>query len=299
MRYLYYFSIIDCIDGEELSRNSPNIPIRPRYMSQSNMLNNYSVNSDSRGWCYILNNYEFWTLPDRSGSTVDANNLQKLFSRLGFKTLVQNNADTRTIRDSITSLSNQTDHTDCLVVCILSHGLAGQIYGIDGELVPISEIMEILSQGKVASLLDGKPKLFFIQACRVIKEKKDLGKTKVKEIPSSKVVINHNKAEETDGSEKNAYDALIRETAQQFHSDLLLGYSTFPGEVSWRHAKLGSYFIDSLVEVFNEYVASEDVSSMLIKVNERVKNKLLSHGFTQIPAPVMTLTKKLYFVRSI
>ena len=48
---MYYFSIIDCIDGEELSRNSPNIPIRPRYMSQSNMLNNYSVNSDSRGWC--------------------------------------------------------------------------------------------------------------------------------------------------------------------------------------------------------------------------------------------------------
>ncbi len=52
-----------------------------------------------------------------------------------------------------------------LVVFILSHGVADAVYGIDGKLVNIEDLVTLFD-GKHCSKLVGKPKLFFIQACQ-------------------------------------------------------------------------------------------------------------------------------------
>jgi hypothetical protein len=54
---------------------------------------------------------------------------------------------------------------DSVVVCILSHGMPGKIYTVDGELIPINDLTAAFN-GQNAKHLIGKPKLFFIQACR-------------------------------------------------------------------------------------------------------------------------------------
>jgi len=51
------------------------------------------------------------------------------------------------------------------VLCILSHGSQGSIYGTDGEEIEIDKIMEQFD-GKNCPALKDKPKLFFIQACQ-------------------------------------------------------------------------------------------------------------------------------------
>ena len=51
------------------------------------------------------------------------------------------------------------------MLCILSHGQRGSVYGSDDKLVPIEQL-ETLFDGKQCNQLAGRPKLFIIQACQ-------------------------------------------------------------------------------------------------------------------------------------
>ena len=108
----------------------------------------------------------FLTMSDRAGSSKDAANLQSLFEQLGFRVWLIQDADVDDIKEKITELAHKPDHNDGLVVCLLSHGLSGQIYGVEGNLISVSEILDIISNGPSGEALRGKPKLFLIQACR-------------------------------------------------------------------------------------------------------------------------------------
>ena len=52
-----------------------------------------------------------------------------------------------------------------LVLCILSHGGDGVIYGINGESVRMNDLKYAFNHEQCPEL-SGKPKLFVIQACR-------------------------------------------------------------------------------------------------------------------------------------
>ena len=54
---------------------------------------------------------------------------------------------------------------DCMIVAILSHGIDGAIYGIDEHLVKVEDIVRYFD-GQNCPTMAGKPKLFFLQACR-------------------------------------------------------------------------------------------------------------------------------------
>ncbi len=49
-------------------------------------------------------------------------------------------------------------------------------------------------------------------------------------------------------------------------ADVLIAYATTPGYVSWRNSCKGSWFIQSLCEVFAKFAHRDDVLSMLTKV---------------------------------
>jgi hypothetical protein len=48
---------------------------------------------------------------------------------------------------------------------IMSHGVADAVFGVDGKLVKIEDLVTIFD-GNNCSKLVGKPKIFFIQACQ-------------------------------------------------------------------------------------------------------------------------------------
>jgi len=52
-----------------------------------------------------------------------------------------------------------------LVLCILSHGEKGSVFGKDGELVTLEEL-QTLFDGRHCWQLAGRPKVFLIQACQ-------------------------------------------------------------------------------------------------------------------------------------
>ena len=58
-----------------------------------------------------------------------------------------------------------TKEDQMAVICILSHGMEGAVYGSDGDIVKTSEIMEALNNDNCEKMA-GKPKMIVVQACQ-------------------------------------------------------------------------------------------------------------------------------------
>ena len=71
------------------------------------------------------------------------------------------------IRDKVIQFAAEPRHqqAQCCVLCVLSHGENGAIYGTDGKLLPVAELKYYLDAKRCRALKD-KPKLIFLEACR-------------------------------------------------------------------------------------------------------------------------------------
>ena len=71
------------------------------------------------------------------------------------------------IRNKVKQFAADPRHkrAQCCVLCVLSHGENGAIYGTDGEPLPVDELKAHLNAKSCKALKD-KPKLIFLQACR-------------------------------------------------------------------------------------------------------------------------------------
>lgn len=124
------------------------------------------------------------------------------------------------------------DHSrfDCVVCCVLSHGVEGSVYGVDGSTVKISDLTDLFNGLNCPSLV-GKPKLFFIQACQGNNEQQA-------------VFI------ESDSSAYSFHwtDAIKAKQGIPNSADFLLGMATVPFHVSFRERTNGTWFIQSLCQ---------------------------------------------------
>ncbi|TNN08539.1 Caspase-8, partial [Schistosoma japonicum] len=129
----------------------------------------YKMNSTRKGICLIINNMMFWhsDFQNRSGCDVDEKSLEKVFESLNFLVKLLRNLSAGEIQAQLEHLGKKTNHNeyDCLIICLMSHGTIGRIYGVDGNSLSIHELTSLFTSDNCPTLA-GKPKLFFIQACR-------------------------------------------------------------------------------------------------------------------------------------
>ncbi|VDP98924.1 unnamed protein product [Trichobilharzia regenti] len=129
----------------------------------------YRMNSTRKGICLIVNNMMFWEsgFQNRPGCDIDEKSLEKVFESFNFLVKLFRNLSAGEIQAQLEHLSQKTDHTEynCLVICLMSHGTIGRIYGVDGNSLSIHGLTSLFTADNCPSLA-GKPKLFFIQACR-------------------------------------------------------------------------------------------------------------------------------------
>ncbi|XP_021486584.1 caspase-9 isoform X1 [Meriones unguiculatus] len=261
----------------------------------------YVLDSDPCGHCLIINNVNFCPssgLSTRTGSNLDCEKLQHRFRQLHFMVEVMNDLTAKKMIAALMEMAHQDHHAlDCFVVVILSHGcqashlqFPGAVYGTDGYPVSIEKIVNIFN-GTSCPSLGGKPKLFFIQACGG--EQKDHGF----EVPHT---FSKGRAFDSD-SEPDAvpyqegpmtFDQLDAVSSLPTPSDILVSYSTFPGFVSWRDKKSGSWYIETLDSVLEQWARSEDLLSLLLRVSNAVSEKGI---YKQIPGCFNFLRKKLFF----
>ncbi|XP_068537448.1 caspase-3 [Anas acuta] len=245
----------------------------------SGILPDYSYRMDypEMGECVIINNKNFHKdtgLSSRSGTDVDAASVREVFMKLGYKTKLSNDLSCRDIIKVLKNVSEEDHSKRSSFVCVLlSHGDEGLIYGTDGPL-ELKAVTSLFRGDKCRSLA-GKPKLFFIQACRGT------------ELDSG--------VEADSGPDEMMCQKIPVE------ADFLYAYSTAPGYYSWRNAAEGSWFIQSLCRVLKEHARKLELMQILTRVNRRVSeyesysNRPDFNAKKQIPCIVSMLTKEFYF----
>ncbi|XP_048713805.2 caspase-7 isoform X3 [Caretta caretta] len=175
------------------------------------------------------------------------------------------------------------NHSDaaCFACIFLSHGEEGFIYGTDG-ILEIKDLTTFFRGDKCKTLI-GKPKLFFIQACR--------GSAFDDGIQTDSGPANNTGVTDANHRYKIPVEA-----------DFLLAYSTVPGYFSWRNPERGSWFVQSLCSMLNDHGKQLEIMQILTRVNYMVATNYESKSddprFSekkQIPCVVSMLTKELYF----
>ncbi|XP_034988803.1 caspase-7 isoform X1 [Zootoca vivipara] len=268
-------------NGQEIEPET-SFPSRNRIVASEFL---YRMDYKKIGKCVIINNKNFkesTQMGIRNGTDKDAGDLLKCFRSIGFDVSIHNDLTCEAMENKLKEVALES-HSDaaCFACILLSHGDEGFIYGTDGAMA-IKDLTSLFRGDKCPSLI-GKPKLFFIQACRGSEFDEGI---------------------QTDaGSPNNDLEMDANPGCKiPVEADFLYAYSTVPGYYSWRNPGNGSWFVQSLCEVLNEYARELEILQMLTMVNYKVARNYESqcddprfNGKKQIPCVVSMLTKEVYF----
>ncbi|KAK7929010.1 hypothetical protein WMY93_005405 [Mugilogobius chulae] len=232
----------------------------------------YSLDYPSIGQCIIINNKNFdrrTGMNQRNGTDVDAANAMNVFAKLGYKVKIYNDQSVEQMKQVFEGGPQQFG---LVHLCAVESWRRGRIFGTDGSIE--LKYLTSLFRGDRCKSLVGKPKLFFIQACRGT----DL-----------------DAGIETDSPEDET-------TRIPVEADFLYAYSTAPGYYSWRNTMTGSWFMQSLCDMVSKYGRQLELLHIMTRVNYKVAVEFESvsnaPGFNakkQIPCIVSMLTKEMYF----
>ena len=202
---------------------------------------------ESRGRALFINNYEFSPPGEsRKGGKSDSEKLPILFKNLGFDVEKHDNKKSKEIyqllKEFSTSSKNQT--ASMILVFIGSHGVQingkDHFSGTDNHKIPFSDVWSLFTKTNCKNL-EGKPKLFFNQFCR----------------------LNHESRGNNEGINKQQLP-LDKE-------DMLFFHSTSPGNLSYRDTEDGTWFATAICHVFKRFADKEDLMGLLTKVNSHMK----------------------------
>ena len=264
----------------------------------------YKMTANPRGMTLIINNKLFndGKKKTRKGSEKDVDLVKALFSDLGFMVQTEENLKKEDMMNKIDDVVCQ-DHSsyDCFVLWLMSHGESGKVMCSDGKMILIDTLHEMFSS---CSTLGGKPKLFFIQACRGDEKDEGMLVTTDQNTPDISAYKQLNDSNEANKAVSPGGSVNKKATIIPKNSDFLYAFSTVDNFVSFRHEEQGSYFVRNLVEVFHECVANDHLLDILTSVNQKVSEEAFKLQLSgqdkmkmckQIPEVRHTLRKKLRF----
>ncbi|KAL9704417.1 hypothetical protein quinque_007935 [Culex quinquefasciatus] len=243
----------------------------------------YFILKQHAGIILIINQFKFYRdqnpelkdllplrpLNDRRGTEVDKLAILNIFTAFGYQPLVVENIPHAEIPTQVEQAVNAVKSTHCsLVVCLLSHGQEGKIYGSNS--IPVN--VKSIERAMAAEKLTGKPKLLFVQAC----QGPDL--QSAVEIP-----------------QKLEHDGPSSEKTASVFVDFLVAWSTVPGFASVRHIEKGSWFIQELCVKLRELHQRDHIMDILTAVINDVSGKRGYANECMVPIIYSTLRKKLFF----
>uniref|UniRef100_A0A3F2YU15 CASPL1 n=1 Tax=Anopheles christyi TaxID=43041 RepID=A0A3F2YU15_9DIPT len=273
---------------QELSnRHNPSDQTETIAQPANSALESYTFDPARAGIVLLINQFTFYRetnpelvelvpprpLKDRKGTEVDKSALERLFTDIGYDLIVEENITHHQILQSVQHAVQRTQPIHCsLIVCLLSHGQEGKVFGSNSIPVEVRAIQQLMANER----LTGKPKLLIVQACQGA----DL---------QSAVPIPIYEHDGLEGSEK---------TASVF-MDFLVAWSTVPGFASIRHIEKGSWFIQELCAKLRQLYRSEHIMDILTAVINDVASKRGYGNECMVPIVQSTLSKRLYFRRQL
>uniref|UniRef100_A0A182JU73 Caspase n=1 Tax=Anopheles christyi TaxID=43041 RepID=A0A182JU73_9DIPT len=272
-----------CYDGNRRSISQPDQPASIQRTRNVQTLEDeeYDTSRPQRGIAIILNHENFELMSKREGTCRDRDSAVAVLTDMQFDVRVYNDL----ARDELLSvlfLLACEDHSkcDCLLVMVMTHGDEDVLYAYDGPY-SVDKLWESF-MGNACPTLLGKPKLFFVQACR--------GSTFDKGVKLG--------CHDLDTDHFSSHKYVIPTTA-----DLLVMYSSYKGHVSWRSPRGGSWFIQALCVELETNWKRMELLQLLTAVSRRVAYDYQSNvpnmgrmdAMKQMPSIVSMLTKLVYF----
>lgn len=101
-------------------------------------------------------------LQTRHGTDQDVASLTRTFSTFGYRIIVRENLIHTDILTQVRNVVDGCARKDSLIVCILSHGYKGVVYGANSIPIKIEDIENLMASLR----LIGKPKILILQACQ-------------------------------------------------------------------------------------------------------------------------------------
>lgn len=260
--------------------NSPVLPCAPDFYL-SHCQQSYRMNSSSRGFALVISNVTFdpCAAPDldpRKGGEVDDEVLRKVFTELDYLVTVHRDLTAQGMRTCIENFCRRPDHqtVDSCVVCLLSHGVEGAIYGTDGQLLQLDWVFESFDNAH-CPLLQNKPKMFFIQACRG--EEMDCGVEQI----DGPVRTCSPSCEQRDAGREGQGDANSRQRGDMGRpriklpqrSDMICGFASLKGTAAMRNTKRGSWFIQELNATLRLHARDTHLADIMMQVNSHIKER--------------------------
>ncbi|XP_046343953.1 caspase-3-like [Haliotis rufescens] len=232
----------------------------------------YKMEAIPRGLCLIINNIHFEEgFSPRYSAKETAEPLKKLFEKFHFRTLYWESKSADMMMTAIRSVAEK-DHSqyDCFVCFVLTHGAEHKLLGSDGKTIQLKEFISAVSDQHCASL-KGKPKLFFIEACR------------------------------TGDPFQDAIEFLSKpdDDAEAELIDYFVGYSTQRYKESYRNNESGNIFTQEFISAMNDMGQREDLLGIMTEVNGYVYKRGVYDGEgvkrKQFPDMWNKLRRSLYF----
>ncbi|XP_054727178.1 caspase-8 [Anastrepha obliqua] len=235
----------------------------------------YEVRRESAGILLIINQLIFQRDPDpklkhllpekplkpRHGSDVDKERLKNVFTDFGYRAQEFENLTHIELMHRIRETVKLSFQFDSLIVCILSHGIDGSVYGSNSIPVEIAEIEHIIT----GEALFGKPKLLIIQACQ---------------------------KDESPINEKRKTNV-----APHRFGDMVKAMSTVPGYAAMRHTVDGTWFVQELCNAVERFGDRRHIVDILIAVNRKVSERRGNENEVMMPISSNTLRKFFYLPR--
>eukprot|EP00063_Salmo_salar_P063567 XP_014038402.1 PREDICTED: caspase-2-like [Salmo salar] len=268
-----------CLDADS-PITSPVLPCTPDFYL-SHCQQSYSMVSSPRGLALVISNVSFdpCAAPDldsRKGGEVDEEVLRKVFTELDYIVTVRRDLTAQGMRACIEQFGRQQQHqtVSSCVVCLLSHGVEGAIYGTDGQLLELDWVFEAFDNAH-CPLLQNKPKMFFIQACRG--EEMDCG---VEQSDGPERTQSPG-CEQRDAGREGEGDGDTRQMEERGRlrvklpqrSDMICGFASLKGTAAMRNTKRGSWFIQEVNSALRFRARDTHLSDILVQVNGRIKDR--------------------------
>ncbi|XP_018538234.1 caspase-2 isoform X3 [Lates calcarifer] len=264
--------------------NTPVLPCTPEFY-HSHCQQSYRMNSSPRGFALVISNVTFdpcaaADLDPRKGGEVDDEVLRKVFTELDYVVTVHRDLTAQGMRSCIENFCRRPEHrtADSCAVCLLSHGVEGAVYGTDGQLLQLDWVFEAFDNAH-CPLLQNKPKMFFIQACRG--DEMDCG---VEQIDGPARTCSPS-CEQRDAGREGQGDADSRQRGDMGRpriklpqrSDMICGYASLKGQrictAAMRNTKRGSWFIQELNTALRLHARDTHLADILVQVNGRIKER--------------------------
>uniref|UniRef100_A0A3B3Y0E1 Caspase 2, apoptosis-related cysteine peptidase n=1 Tax=Poecilia mexicana TaxID=48701 RepID=A0A3B3Y0E1_9TELE len=255
--------------------STPVLPCAPDFYL-SHCKQSYRMNSSPRGFALVISNVTFDScsapgLDPRKGGEVDDEVLRKVFTELDYHVSVHRDLTAQGMRTCIENFCRRPEHrtVDSCVVSLLSHGVEGAIYGTDGQLIQLDWVFEAFDNAH-CPLLQNKPKMFFIQACRG--DEMDCGVEQLdgpgRTSSPSCEQRDAGREAEGDADPRQRRDVGRPRIKLPQRSDMICGFASLKGTAAMRNTKRGSWFIQELNTALRLHARDTHLSDMLVQVKD-------------------------------